>query len=196
MKLTAIIIDDEFDDRRPQRRRYEESTSTQIRKKVLSLAESKLHSGPEEALSLAKLVSDHYDEVEARNSFFDLVVQVVLEQPLKIPFVAATVLLLNGLNRGEEAVAEVLARSVRETESLVKEGEWRGVKCLLKFLGGLQGLLGDEGVFPVLTDLLDRSLDLQTASSDDVSFLMEWDEVCYSRPWLTLEFYRLSARSL
>lgn len=121
--------------------------------------------------ALAKLVSDNYDDADARNSFFDLVIQVVLEQPLKIPFVSAAVLLLNGLNRGEEAVAELLKRAAAETEKRVLVGEWRGVKCLLKFIGGLQGLLAGEGVWPVLEDLFTRAVDLQTASSDDVSFL-------------------------
>lgn len=141
-----------------------------MRKQLLSIAESPLKPVEEEVHLLAKLVSDNYDDVEMRTSYIDLTLQVVVEQPFKIPFVAATVVVLNGMNRGEEAVALILTKAAEETERKVALGEWREVKLLLKFLGGLQGLLNDEGVWPVLSELFERAVDLQTASSEDVSY--------------------------
>ncbi len=170
MRLTLTTDDDDFD-RRPQRRRYEEPLPVQIRKQLLSIAESPLKRVEDEVQSLAKSISDNYDEVEVRMSFFDLVLQLVVEQPFKIPFLAAVIVVLNGLNRGEEAVAEVLARAATNVEHGVAQGNWREVKLLLKFIGGLQGVLVDEGVWPVLTELFERAVDLQTTSSDDVSFI-------------------------
>jgi nuclear cap-binding protein subunit 1 len=171
--LTPSPDDDEFD-RRPQRRRYEEPLPVKIRKQLLFIAESPLKRVEEEVQFLAKVVSDHYEDTEVRNSFFDLSLQIVLEQPFKIPFVAAVVVLLNGLNRGEEAVDEMLKKISGETEDRIAKGDWREVKLLLKFLGCLQGLLEDDGVFTVLTELFERAVDLQTASSDDVSSKTCW----------------------
>jgi len=117
-------------------------------------------------------VSDNYDDLEVRKAFFDLTLQIVVEQPFKIPFVAAVVVVLNGLNRGEEAVGGkggILEKICEETEERIKKGEWRDVKLFLRFLACLQGILEEEGVFVVLTELFERAVDLQTASSDDVS---------------------------
>lgn len=50
-------------------------------------------------------------------------------------------------------------------------GAWREVKLVLRFLGCLQGLLEGDGVFPILEELFSRAVDLQTASSEDVSLI-------------------------
>lgn len=121
---------------------------------------------------MAKTVSDNYDDLEMRNAFFELTLQIIVEQPFKIPFVAAVVIVVNGLNRGEEIVGGkggVLEKICDETEQRIKNGEWRDVKLFLRFLACLQGILEEEGVFVVLTELFERAVDLQTASSDDVS---------------------------
>ena len=143
-----------------------------IRKQLLSIAESPLKRVEDEVHSLAKTVSDNYDDLEVRNTFFDLALQIVVEQPFKIPFIAAAVVVLNGLNRGEEAVGGkggILHKVCEETEEKIKRGEWRDVKLFLRFLACLHGILEEEGVFVVLTELFERAVDLQTASSDDVS---------------------------
>lgn len=140
-----------------------------MRKQLLSIAESPLKPVEEEVHVLAKMISDNYDDVETRNAYIELTLQIVVEQPFKIPFVAAIVVVLNGMNRGEEAVASILAKAAEETERRVAHGEWREVKLLLKFLGSLQGLLVDDGVWSVLAELFERAVDLQTASSEDVS---------------------------
>ena len=95
---------------------------------------------------------------------------MVVEQPLKTPFVAAVVLVANSLK--PEVLAELLTTVTTATEEKVRAGDWRDVKLYLKFLACLQGSLEGEGLFPVLEDLFSRAVDLQTGSSDDVSMLV------------------------
>ena len=141
--------------------------SFRVRKGLLSIAESPYKAVEEEVHSVAKLVSDNYDDEECRRTYFDLSLQIVMEQPFKIPFVAAVLVVLNGMNRGEDAVPALLEKAAKDADARIKRGEWREVKLLLKFLGSLQGLLAGEGVWPILNELFDRAVDLQTASSDD-----------------------------
>lgn len=89
------------------------------------------------------------------------------EQPLKIPFVAATVLTANTMK--PELAAEVLKKAGEIAQSHIEAGNWRDVKLVLRFLACLQGLFEGEGMFPLLEELFSRAVDLQTASSEDVS---------------------------
>lgn len=89
-----------------------------------------------------------------------------MEQPLKIPFVATTVLVVNTLK--SELAADVLKRTVERFQNHVDTGAWREVKLLLRFLGCLQCIFEGDGVFAVLEELFSRAVDLQTASSEDV----------------------------
>lgn len=90
----------------------------------------------------------------------------MVEQPLKIPFLAAIVL---AANRQKSQIAhDVLARSGILMQEHLDVGAWRDVKLVLRFLGCLQGLLEGDGVFSVLEELFSRAVDLQTASSEDV----------------------------
>ncbi len=94
-KADNIHNTDEDDyDRRPQRRRYEEPLSVRVRKQLLSVAESPLKRVEDEIMIIGKTVCDNYEDPELRNSFFDLVLQLVVEQPFKIPFVAAVLLFI------------------------------------------------------------------------------------------------------
>ncbi|KAI1312766.1 MIF4G like-domain-containing protein [Xylaria venustula] len=156
--------DDEYD-RRPQRRRYDAPLPVRIRKQLLGLAESPLRRWHEEVQSIAQVIADGHDDQELQTSFLELVPQMVLEQPLKIPFVAAVVLVVNSLK--PEILDTLLARITSATEEKVKEGEWRDVKLYLKFLACLQSCLEGDGLFSVLDGLFSRAVDLQTASSDD-----------------------------
>ena len=90
----------------------------------------------------------------------------VVEQPLKIPYLAAIVVVIN--RKKPEVTEEVLAKVGSNLQDSLKDGEWRRVKLLLRFLGCLQGSLQGDGVFPILGELFDRAVDLQTASSEDV----------------------------
>ncbi|TRX95441.1 hypothetical protein FHL15_003772 [Xylaria flabelliformis] len=156
--------DDEYD-RRPQRRRFEAPLPVRIRKQLLGLAESPLRRWHEEVQSIAQAIAEGYDDQELQASFLDLVPQMVLEQPLKTPFVAAVVLVVNSLK--PEVLDALLARITSATEEKAKEGEWRDVKLYLKFLACLQSCLEGDGLFLVLDELFSRAVDLQTASSED-----------------------------
>lgn len=115
--------------------------------------------------SIAQLVADNYEQEEMKKNFLELSAQIVLEQPLKAPFVAAVVLIANSLK--PEIAADVLATIAPLTEEQIKIGDWRNVKLYLKFLACLQGCLEGDGVFPVLEELFNRAVELQTSSSDD-----------------------------
>ncbi|KAI1139036.1 MIF4G like-domain-containing protein [Hypoxylon sp. FL0543] len=157
--------DDDDYDRRTQRRRYDAPLPVRIRKQLLGLAESPLRRWHEEVQSIAHVVADHYEDQELRTSFLELVPQMLIEQPLKTPFVAAVVLVINSLK--PDILSDLLARVAHATEEKVKVGEWRDVKLYLKFLACLQSCLEGEGLFPLLEELFSRAVDLQTASSDD-----------------------------
>jgi nuclear cap-binding protein subunit 1 len=116
---------------------------------------------------VAQAIADGYDDSELQTSVLDLVPLMVLEQPLKTPFVAAVVLVANSSK--PEILSAVLARITTATEERVKDGEWRDVKLYLKFLACLQSCFEGDGLFAVLDELFNRAVDLQTASSDDVS---------------------------
>lgn len=106
----------------------------------------------------------------------------MVEQPLKIPFVASTVLVLN--SRKPEATAAILAKAGEHTASYVAQGEWQNVKLMLRFLGCLQGILEGEGVFPMLEELFSRAVDLQTASSEDSLGLELVKVILYTIPYV------------
>ena len=96
-----------------------------------------------------------------------LTVPSVVEQPLKIPFVAAVVLIINP--QKPELAEEILTEAGRAIREYLEAGQWREVKLVLRLLGCLQGLLEGDGVFTILEELFSRAADLQTASSEDVS---------------------------
>lgn len=93
----------------------------------------------------------------------------VVEQPFKTPFVAAIVIVINP--HESEVAQELLKRAAKAIQENLEAGHWREVKLVLRFLACLQGLLEDDGVFPLLEELFSRAVDLQTASSEDVSIL-------------------------
>lgn len=162
------LDDDDHYDRRNQRRRVDSvPLPVRVRRQLLSIADSPLRRWADEVQSIANMVAENHDDENLRSMFLDVVLQLLLEQPLKTPFVAAVVLLINTLK--PEMVDIVLARLAQETEDKIAKGEWRDVKLLLKFLACLQACLEGDGLFPILEELFERAADLQTASSDDVS---------------------------
>lgn len=116
--------------------------------------------------------------MDVRNSFYDLALQLVVEQPFKTPFVAAVVLVINTTK--PEMVDDLLAKTAEATTSAIASGDWRGVKLYLKFLGSLQGLLEADGVFAVLQDLFTKAVELQTENNDDVSFILLFHRLAQS----------------
>lgn len=120
----------------------------------------------EECQAIANLFTDNWDDELLRFNFVDLVLQLSVEQPLKTPFLAAVVLIANADK--SEVVDMLLAKLAGLVEKNIGEGEWRDVKLYLKLAACLQGCLSGDGVFPVLEELFNRAVDLQTASSEDV----------------------------
>lgn len=163
----SFRIDEDDYDRRPQRRRYEEPLSVKVRKQFLAIAESPLKRVEDEMYSIAKTVCDNPEDEELRATFYDLALQLVVEQPFKIPFVAAVVLVINTMQ--SNVAEEVLKKAAQRTNAAIVQGEWRSVKLLMKFLGSLQGILEGDGVWIVLKDLMARAMDLQTENGEEVS---------------------------
>lgn len=121
----------------------------------------------EEVQSIANLFTDNWDDELLRTNFVDLVLQLAVEQPMKTPFLAAVVLVAN--TNKPQIVDMLLAKLTSTLETKIAEGDWRDVKLYLKLAGCLQSCLEGDGVFPVLEELFSRAVDLQTASSEDVS---------------------------
>ncbi|KAH0543349.1 hypothetical protein FGG08_002305 [Glutinoglossum americanum] len=163
--ISGLISQDDDDyDRRPQRRRYEEPPVVKIRKQLLSIAES-LKKPEDEIRSISQALIENYDDEELRNNVLDLILQLTVEQPFKIPFVAAVILVSNP--QKPEIAKEALVRAASDARKYLEDGSWRQFKLSLRFLGCLQGLFEGDGVFTVLEELFSRAIDLQTASSDD-----------------------------
>lgn len=86
---------------------------------------------------------------------------------MKIPFIAGTVLVAHSLK--PELGSEIITKAAGALQRYIDIGAWREVKLLIRFLGILQPLYEGEGIFPLLEELFARAVDLQTASSEDVS---------------------------
>ncbi|PFH58474.1 hypothetical protein XA68_13616 [Ophiocordyceps unilateralis] len=158
--------DDHYDRRQQQRRRTDSApVPVRLRRQLLALADSPLRQWGAEVQSVARMLHDNADDDQLSESFINLSMQLVVEQPLKTPFVAAVVLVANALK--PDVVDAVLARLARDIDGSLGSGEWRQLKLLLKFLACLQPCLEGDGVFPLLEELFGRAADLQTASSDD-----------------------------
>ncbi|KAL1845982.1 Nuclear cap-binding protein subunit 1 [Paecilomyces lecythidis] len=156
--------DDDFD-RRPQRRRYEEPLVAKVRRQLLTIAESAARRAEDDVANIATMVTENFEDEEVKNSFLELSIQLILEQPFKIPFVAAIILVANSKNSA--LATEVLEKAREAAQNYINIGAWREVKLVLRFLGCLQGLYEGDGVFPVLEELFARAVDLQTTSSED-----------------------------
>ncbi|KKY25551.1 putative cap binding protein [Phaeomoniella chlamydospora] len=136
----------------------------------------------EDVANIARLVADNYFDTDVTNTFVGLVIQMTLEQPLKIPFIAAIVLHAN--THKPDLALEVLAKAGETTQKYIDTGAWREVKLLLRLFACLQGLFDGDGVFPILEDLFARAVDLQTASSEDALGLELVKVILYTIPYV------------
>ncbi|CAI7629132.1 unnamed protein product [Penicillium glandicola] len=175
--------DDDFD-RRPQRRRYEEPLFVQVRRQLLTIAESAARRAEDDVQGIAKTVTDNYDDDEIRRDFVNISLDLVLEQPMKIPFIAGTVLVAHSLK--PELGSEVLSKAAEALQKYIDIGAWREVKLLIRFLGILQPIYEGDGVFPLLEELFARAVDLQTASSEDLLGLELVKIIQFTIPYVML----------
>lgn len=118
------------------------------------------------------LAIQHGGDEYVRDTFCDLVVSIAMEQPCKVLFVAAAVQAVN--KKRPELAEEVLAKLGVLVNRSIRAGKWREVKLGLRLLACLQGIYSDDGVVPVLEELFQRTIDLQTAEPEEVSLLGMW----------------------
>lgn len=90
----------------------------------------------------------------------------LIEQPFKIPFIAAVAFYGNDVN--PEIATEALARVTTRAQEMLNAGQWKGFKLLLRFLACLQPIFEGDGVFTFLGQLFDTVVDLQSANENDV----------------------------
>ena len=90
----------------------------------------------------------------------------VLEQPLKVPYIAGVILNLNITN--PEIVEALLPKYGERAQQAVNTGEWRSLKLLLRFFASAHSLFEGTELFQLLDELFGRAVDLQAASPDDV----------------------------
>ncbi|SMR56682.1 unnamed protein product [Zymoseptoria tritici ST99CH_3D1] len=158
--------DDDFDQSfRNQRPRQEPPPGTRIRRGLLELAEDAGRLPHEVAANLAKLTAETYEDEYVRDTFCTVALKLVVEQPFKIPFVAAVVLYGNA--EKSEMARDVIKRAGEQLQDALEAGHWREFKLLLRFLACMAPLFEEDGVLPILDELFNRAVDLQTASSED-----------------------------
>lgn len=117
------------------------------------------------AANVAKLAADNYDDEYVKDTFRIASLKLVLEQPFKIPFIAAVVLYANG--EKSEMAEDVINHVAQELQAAMDAGRLKDVKLLLRFLACLGPLFEQDGIVPILDELFDKAADLQTASTED-----------------------------
>ncbi|MCJ1312780.1 hypothetical protein MMC25_006456 [Agyrium rufum] len=157
--------DDDFDRRNQRRRIYEEPAHVKLQKQLLSLADSPLRKAEDEIVDISKAMIENADNAQVQDTFLELTSQIILEQPLKIPFVAATLLAVD--KEKPDITTEVLKRVSSSIQEHLAKGAWRETKLQLRFIACLQGILEGDGIFSILDEIFSRAVDLQTASSED-----------------------------
>lgn len=144
---------------------------------------SKPQTSKDDVIRMGNDIAANFEDDQVRGDLLDIIIQLVTEQPLKIPFVAAVILYAN--DKTQDITKEILSRAAKRAQSAAYEGDWRQFKLLLRFFGCLQGILEGEGVFALFHDLFNRAADLQVASEVDVSFDIQNDPTWFL-PWLTI----------
>ena len=71
----------------------------------------------------------------------------------------------NGHN--PEVAKDVIAKAGVQLQEHLDAGRWREFKLMLRFLACLSQLFEEDGVMPILDELFNRAVDLQTASQED-----------------------------
>lgn len=119
----------------------------------------------EQAMNVARLVCDNWEDEYVRDAFCTVCLTLVHEQPFKIPYVASVVLFAHG--EKADVAKDVIERAGSQLQEHIEQGQWRDVKLVLRFLASLTRLFPEDGIFPILDELFGRAVDLQTASAED-----------------------------
>jgi nuclear cap-binding protein subunit 1 len=116
-------------------------------------------------MGLAKLATENYEDEYVKETLSAVALKLVVEQPFKIPFVAAVTLFAHAEKK--EAALDVVAKAGSQLQEYLDKGQWREFKLMLRFLACLSRLYEQDGVLPILDELFNRAVDLQTASPED-----------------------------
>jgi hypothetical protein len=90
----------------------------------------------------------------------------VVEQPFKIPFVAAVAFYGNQIKA--DITVEAMRRIGERLQEALTTGKWKEFKLLLRFFACLQPVFEEDGIFAFLGQLFDTVVDLQSANENDV----------------------------
>lgn len=90
----------------------------------------------------------------------------IIEQPFKIPFVAAVAYYGNQVKA--EIAMEAIKRAANKLQEAFNAGKWKEFKLFLRFFACLQPLFEDDGIFAFLGQIFDTVVDLQSANENDV----------------------------
>lgn len=89
-----------------------------------------------------------------------------MEQPFKIPFVAAIVLCANA--QKHEIGKLVLDEFAAQLQEYLDQCQWRNFKLVLRFMGSISCMLDGEGVATLLNDLANLTGDLAAEGGSGV----------------------------
>ena len=113
-----------------------------------------------------KLATDNSDDEYVRETFTTVILKLAVEQPFKVPFIAAAVLYAH--QEKSELAADVIAKAGAQLQEFLNQGQWKEVKLMLRFMACLSRVYQEDGILPIMDELFSRTVDLQTASPDDV----------------------------
>lgn len=186
-----LTCPDDNDDRHhrgppPQRqRRHYDPPGTRLRKKLSAFLDSGFHTPEQEINDIGSLVLQHSSDEYVRDTFGDILISVAIEQPCKTLFLAG---LLMSVNRSEPTlVKEVVEKVAVVVTRDVRAGKWREVKLGLKLLACCQGVFEGDGVIGLLEELFQRTIDLQSANPEEVSWSMSTDVLCEETDKLVID---------
>jgi hypothetical protein len=170
--LMGNVLEDDDDQRdykrhQQQRPRYEEPIASRIRRDIIFISELEDAAAVrDQCAGFGRDIANNFEDDQVRGPLLDTLVDMLIEQPLKIPFLAAVALYANDLNA--ESGREFITRASKKMAKALELGDWRDFKLLLRFHACLQGVLEGSGVFQILNQLFDWVIDLQSASAEDV----------------------------
>ncbi|KAK1020197.1 Nuclear cap-binding protein subunit 1, partial [Friedmanniomyces endolithicus] len=66
-----------------------------------------------------------------------------------------------------EVAKDIISKAASQLQEYLDGGQWRELKLVLRLIACLSPLYEEDGVLPVLDELFNRAVDLQTASQED-----------------------------
>ncbi|KAK0930444.1 Nuclear cap-binding protein subunit 1 [Friedmanniomyces endolithicus] len=159
--------DDDIEQGRPDRRpRHSEAPpGTRLRRALLEIGDDPLRLPQEVAQNAAKLATENYEDEYVRDTFCTVALKLAVEQPFKIPMIAGVIQYANTDN--SEVAKDIISKAASQLQEYLDGGQWRELKLVLRLIACLSPLYEEDGVLPVLDELFNRAVDLQTASQED-----------------------------